>query len=1354
MYKKKIALLLVCIMCFSMIAPTFSAPHWAQNEIDNWVSKGWIKWYEQRNFNPNENISRAEFTSLINSAFGFYQPSYKQFSDVSSYAWYSNDVKIGVSAGYINGYSETMFAPNANIKREDVATIISRLLMYGEQTQNSSMRLSDYSQISNYAKIPISQMIENKIMSGYGNQTFKPKNFLTKAEAIVLLDRILGKKIDGNSGDLVKKTILSGNYYLENDGTTLNNIILRGNLIVTGALREGSINIVNSDIQGNLFVYGGGSQSIHLDNSRIKNMRVNKKGMPVNIAVETYTNIEQMFLKGNVFIEELGDKEQGIQNIKILEGCNCKIDGDLKLIETMDNAEVSLSKKTKVDKISIIGKDVLINTEEDTEAKELEVLGELDLKNEGIVQKIILNENDAELIVGKFIENISLLKKGTVILEELSKVKNISINKSASGSRISTDKQSEIDFIEVNAEADIEGLGRIRQGNINSLNVWFEQKPDSYQLASNIVLSEQKDAVSTGDIKVERIVIRSDQSNWHEVAIGESISYYAEVYPANASKKEVEWDVLEVGGEADINSYGKLYPKEEGSIWIQAVSTDGSEIKAQELINIKRSLDIKKVDKIVLRTQNNDDYIKPGETIKIEAKIYPSELEETELMWYVINKEGRAEITQTGELTGILAGEVDIVAVAQDGSGSMGKLNFDIRGTNDTLRPNLFGLSSESIMKGASLNISSSEVGKIYLVPSDTPANLNAFLDRINLKLGLYKYCEPNEVVTFNSANLEGGDYVMYAVDRTGNISEPSPIIKIEELDQRVFVKNIYDANVYNDVRDLSVEFIKPEMEEKIEEYRLYIIPNEDIAEYSKDDLEALSKDRFVKIVPKGQTIYVEQLTSEVVDVDGREIEHEEVYRIIIISIPKDLDIDVSQMSLPSKVLIPNFKDTSIPDDTAPIIVFLRKDGDSIIANINENSELYFVKAGTGGSLIELQAAVNGGNGIKQVFAKDVEQSFDVSELESGLYIAYAADEFGNISVPSRLIDVQNVKNSAKIIEIKDINLNNDITDIVVVFEKAPDESIVEKYSIVAVPSYLADVFDLESVQAMDQTVKQTVDKNNQEIYNVQLNSNFVDIGRSQLETGQEYKIFIYTEAFEDKSDDLSEGVDVEPNYLDNVLEIEVSEVSKTYAMGTANLQAKISVDGTLYLVPYAIGNTFEDIQLAASNPNAVRSVKGSKGESVSISLSGLVDDEYKLILTDSYNNISEPSDKIYYSSVQNTVNVTNITPSSGKVTVEFAKAPNENNVFGYKVIVVPKAEVDAGFTYQQKIAVSDINSKAVSKTGANSYTVEILNTSKDSNGNTINAGVQYTVFVISIPDGLSAKVMQVSEGANYTPIN
>src|SRR5665648_813142 len=194
--KKRVAILTVlCMMLTLAPSPAFATTvsdisgHWAQTTIQSWVDNGLIKGYPDGTFKPDNNITRAEFITLVNRAFEYTKTAPISFTDVNQNAWYASAIGVAVEAGYISGYPDGTMKPENPISREEAATIIMRIKNLVANPAAVSV-YTDASSIT-WGKGEIGAVTAAKIMQGYPDGSFMPRGLITRAETVIALDNAM-----------------------------------------------------------------------------------------------------------------------------------------------------------------------------------------------------------------------------------------------------------------------------------------------------------------------------------------------------------------------------------------------------------------------------------------------------------------------------------------------------------------------------------------------------------------------------------------------------------------------------------------------------------------------------------------------------------------------------------------------------------------------------------------------------------------------------------------------------------------------------------------------------------------------------------------------------------------------------------------------------------------------------------------------------------------------------------------------------------------------------------------------------------------------------------------------------------
>ena len=103
------------------------ASHWAKNEISAASNNGWINGYPDGTFRPDAAVTRAQFVLMLWRMCG--KPAAAKaasFADASA-DWYQDALSWAVEKGYVNGLSDTRFGPDAPITRQQATAILFRL---------------------------------------------------------------------------------------------------------------------------------------------------------------------------------------------------------------------------------------------------------------------------------------------------------------------------------------------------------------------------------------------------------------------------------------------------------------------------------------------------------------------------------------------------------------------------------------------------------------------------------------------------------------------------------------------------------------------------------------------------------------------------------------------------------------------------------------------------------------------------------------------------------------------------------------------------------------------------------------------------------------------------------------------------------------------------------------------------------------------------------------------------------------------------------------------------------------------------------------------------------------------------
>lgn len=156
----------------------------------------YVRGYEefgQKIFKPDYTITRAEVAaimSVLDADFDKDTNYPNNFGDVADDAWYSVYVNYAAEKGYVNGYDDGLYRPENNITRAEFASIIARYIDAETYTGMSLFR--DIDNID-WCRSQINALAELGIVNGYDDAMFMPNKLLTRAEAVVMINRAIDR---------------------------------------------------------------------------------------------------------------------------------------------------------------------------------------------------------------------------------------------------------------------------------------------------------------------------------------------------------------------------------------------------------------------------------------------------------------------------------------------------------------------------------------------------------------------------------------------------------------------------------------------------------------------------------------------------------------------------------------------------------------------------------------------------------------------------------------------------------------------------------------------------------------------------------------------------------------------------------------------------------------------------------------------------------------------------------------------------------------------------------------------------------------------------------------------------------
>ena len=352
--------LLLCAMACTLIWALPAQVHadYTEPYMKRMEELGLLQGDADGDLRPGDPITRVEFVTIINRAFGYRSAGGHPFRDVPGTAWYAEDVDIGYTEGYITGTSPTAFSPNLSITREEAAFILAKNLMM-EPAVGENTSFADGRSISTWSRGMVSAAAENNLISGYPDGTFRPQKSITRGEAAVILLNAVGTPVS-RPGTTTLGDVW-GNVTITSSGVTLKDTVVAGNLYVTAGVELGDVVLENVKVLGEIVVSGGGVSEAGEDSVILRNVDAPKlvvdniKNQQVSLRVEGDGLIQQASVRTDAFLADNTPAGHGIEEIELNgeNGLELKLAGNIKnVVNRTPESALSIS-SGRVDTITV-----------------------------------------------------------------------------------------------------------------------------------------------------------------------------------------------------------------------------------------------------------------------------------------------------------------------------------------------------------------------------------------------------------------------------------------------------------------------------------------------------------------------------------------------------------------------------------------------------------------------------------------------------------------------------------------------------------------------------------------------------------------------------------------------------------------------------------------------------------------------------------------------------------------------------------------------------------------------------------------------------------------------------------------
>ena len=172
-----------------------ASDRWSYTPIYVLTKQGVISGDGDGTFRPTDGITRQEFVKIAVSAFGLTDEAAQcDFSDVPKTSWAYQYIATAKQYGLVSGVTDEVFAPTANITREEATVIMHNIAKFRNvplKANGDAPAFDDGDKISDWAEDAVVNLYKSGIIDGMSETEFAPKNNITREQAAKIVYTML-----------------------------------------------------------------------------------------------------------------------------------------------------------------------------------------------------------------------------------------------------------------------------------------------------------------------------------------------------------------------------------------------------------------------------------------------------------------------------------------------------------------------------------------------------------------------------------------------------------------------------------------------------------------------------------------------------------------------------------------------------------------------------------------------------------------------------------------------------------------------------------------------------------------------------------------------------------------------------------------------------------------------------------------------------------------------------------------------------------------------------------------------------------------------------------------------------------
>ena len=183
---------------------------WYYEPMDRLAEAGLMSGMGDHIYEPHTKLTRGMLVTILyayeGKTFGGQWDKTNPFTDVNSDAWYAEAVEWAYRSGVTAGYTETTFAPNLDLTRQELSVMIDGFLKYRgaplSRGNSCAGIFADYDKISDWARSSIEAMVQAGMLAGDGKNV-NPQDTATRAEVAAIVRRVMDYEASG-AGEVIQ----------------------------------------------------------------------------------------------------------------------------------------------------------------------------------------------------------------------------------------------------------------------------------------------------------------------------------------------------------------------------------------------------------------------------------------------------------------------------------------------------------------------------------------------------------------------------------------------------------------------------------------------------------------------------------------------------------------------------------------------------------------------------------------------------------------------------------------------------------------------------------------------------------------------------------------------------------------------------------------------------------------------------------------------------------------------------------------------------------------------------------------------------------------------------------------------